>query len=82
MSSESSESIKSSELSLGSEISSLQSDEKEEQAEKAEQQQLLAKSKIIKKKSFTDDNFDEDEPLEQIGVTQFWVASRASKNVI
>jgi hypothetical protein len=37
---------------------------------------------VVKKKSVTEEDFDWDEPIDEIGTNQFWVASRATKNLL
>ena len=41
-----------------------------------------AKKLFAKKKVISEDNFDEDEPLDSIGIRQFWLAKRAAIKMI
>jgi hypothetical protein len=54
-------------------------------AHKAQQMKLAAikaKAKLLRKAPLSEDHFNDDEPIDQIGVTQYWIAQRAAKQMI
>ena len=50
--------------------------------EQAKMAAKKAKLKEIKRKPITDEDFGDDGPVDAIGVSQYWIAKRAAKNIL